>query len=155
MDIKAGNVYVMKDNYYYLDGAGTPLLIEKGHKVRVLKLNTRKTSALVQDLGETVVRDGMWAIPTSYLEVQEEQKEEPKQDNNYDQHYQGNVEPIELMQAQMTQAELIGFLKGNIIKYATRCGKKDDPAKEVAKIKRYADWLLDVLEGRTIDPKRS
>lgn len=74
-------------------------------------------------------------------------------DIKVDQHYQGKVEPIELMQAQMTQAELIGFLKGNIIKYATRCGKKDDPAKEVVKIKRYAGWLLDVLEGRTIDPR--
>ena len=54
----------------------------------------------------------------------------------------------------MTQEELIGFLKGNIIKYTSRCGKKDDPVKEVTKIKRYAGWLLDVLEGRKIDPRK-
>ena len=152
MDIKVDNVYVMKDNYYLSD-ADSSLLIGKGHKVRVLKLYEGKNSALVLDLENDVVTDGMWIIPVSYLEAQEEQKVEPKQDNNYDQHYQGKVEPIELMQAQMTQVELIGFLKGNIIKYATRCGKKDDPAKEVTKIKRYTEWLLDVLEGRTIDPR--
>ena len=42
----------------------------------------------------------------------------------YDDHYQGAVEPIELMQAQMTQEAFMGFLRGNIIKYASRFGKK-------------------------------
>ena len=42
----------------------------------------------------------------------------------YDDHYQGDVEPIELMQAQMTREAFMGFLRGNIIKYASRFGKK-------------------------------
>ena len=52
----------------------------------------------------------------------------------YDDHYQGDVEPIELMQAQMTREAFMGFLRGNIIKYASRFGKKDNEStiKEAA-----------------------
>ena len=65
-------------------------------------------------------------------------------------HYQTSVQPIETMQANMTREELIGFLKGNIIKYVCRCGRKDDVPKETAKIKQYAVWLDDVVNGKEI-----
>lgn len=65
-------------------------------------------------------------------------------------HYQTSVQPIETMQANMTREELIGFLKGNIIKYVCRCGRKDDVPKETAKIKQYAVWLDDVANGKEI-----
>jgi hypothetical protein len=41
------------------------------------------------------------------------------------------VQPWEVMQSVLTQEEFIGFLKGNIIKYAMRQGRKDghDPDK--------------------------
>lgn len=73
---------------------------------------------------------------------------------HHDQHYQGRVQPLELMQAQMTQEEFIGFLRGNIIKYASRLGKKDDRAKEAEKILRYAAWLKEAVSGRTINPRK-
>ena len=66
------------------------------------------------------------------------------------QHYQTKVQPIETMQANMTREELIGFLKGNIIKYVCRCGRKDDVSKETAKIKQYAEWLDIVANGGEI-----
>lgn len=68
-------------------------------------------------------------------------------------HYETAHQPIETMQANMTPEEFVGFLKGNIIKYACRCGRKDDPKKEAAKIKQYADWLVDTLQGKTINPR--
>ena len=34
----------------------------------------------------------------------------------YDEHYKGAVQPIELMRAQMSKEEFMGFLRGNIIK---------------------------------------
>lgn len=68
-------------------------------------------------------------------------------------HYVSDHQPIETMQANMTNEEFIGFLKGNIIKYACRCGKKDEPLKEAEKIKQYAEWLCIVLSGGTIDPR--
>ena len=72
----------------------------------------------------------------------------------YDDHYQGDVEPIELMQAQMTQEAFMGFLRGNIIKYASRFGKKDDEShvKEATKIRVYAEWLEVAAMGNVVNP---
>lgn len=71
----------------------------------------------------------------------------------YDEHYAGAIQPIELMQLIMTPEEFKGFLKGNIIKYTMRCGKKDDPEKEFVKIRRYKQWLDLAEQGITIDPR--
>ena len=72
----------------------------------------------------------------------------------YDDHYQGAVEPIELMQAQMTQEAFMGFLRGNIIKYASRFGKKDNEStiKEATKIRVYATWLETTAKGDVVNP---
>ena len=80
-------------------------------------------------------------------------EDEPIEDEHFDTHYAGTIQPTEFMQAQMTHEELVGFLKGNIIKYVARCGKKDDPVKEAAKIKRYAEWLEKALRGDKINPR--
>ena len=68
-------------------------------------------------------------------------------------HYQvGRIQPIELMQDVMTPEQLKGFLRGNIIKYALRLGYKDDELEEAEKIKAYASMLVDLLNGKTINP---
>lgn len=78
----------------------------------------------------------------------------------YDEHYASMVglEPIELMQLVLSPAEFIGFLKGNIIKYSMRAGKKQGEAaeKDITKAKRYAQWLRKVNPFDTqflINPK--
>ena len=60
-------------------------------------------------------------------------------------HYKGAVEPIELMEAQMSNEAYMGFLRGNIIKYASRFGKKDEEIKEVTKIVFYAEKLREAV----------
>lgn len=72
----------------------------------------------------------------------------------YADHYQGEIQPIEFMQSQLNQEKFVGGLLFNIIKYASRLGKKDDPLKEARKILRYSQWLVDVYEGKTIDPRQ-
>ncbi len=69
-------------------------------------------------------------------------------------HYQTRIQPIETMQANMSPEEFQGFCKGNIIKYACRCGKKDAPLKEAEKILQYAKWLVCSLKGEIINPHR-
>lgn len=72
----------------------------------------------------------------------------------YDSHYDSTkIQPIEFMQSIFTPQEFEGFLKGNIIKYIQRLGKKDEPLKESAKILRYAQWLHDFYSGKTINPR--
>ena len=82
-----------------------------------------------------------------------DQEANHKEAQKKEHHYDGAVQPIELMQAQMTPEEFIGFLKGNIIKYVSRLGKKDAPEKEVRKIIQYTHWLLKAVKGQTIDPR--
>jgi len=75
---------------------------------------------------------------------------------HYDEHYAGEpIQPIELMQDLLTHSEFIGFLKGNMLKYSMRAGRKQgEPAeKDAAKYKRYAEWLATALEGGRVNPR--
>lgn len=75
----------------------------------------------------------------------------------YDEHYASMVglEPIELMQLVLSLPEFVGFLKGNIIKYTLRAGKKQGEAaeKDVAKAQRYTEWLIKLGYKMPINPK--
>lgn len=76
---------------------------------------------------------------------------------HYDEHYASMVglEPIELMQLVLSLPEFVGFLKGNIIKYTLRAGKKQGEAaeKDAAKAKRYTEWLIKLGYKMPINPK--
>lgn len=61
-------------------------------------------------------------------------------------HYQLTSEqPIEVMQELFTAEQYIGFLHGNIIKYAMRLGHKGDRLKDAEKLEQYTSWLSSVL----------
>lgn len=68
-------------------------------------------------------------------------------------HYHGAVEPIELMQSILTTEEFIGFLKGNMIKYAFRAGRKEGESAEKDRNKylTYAEWLRTFESFGTIE----
>ena len=56
-------------------------------------------------------------------------------------HYNSlGVQPIEFMEDTLTYEEFKGFLKGNMIKYAFRAGKKDPMEKDINKYNQYRDW---------------
>jgi hypothetical protein len=59
-------------------------------------------------------------------------------------HYkQMPVEPWEVMEAVLTYEEFIGFLKGNIIKYSMRAGRKegsDDAGKALHYIQKLKEF---------------
>lgn len=70
-------------------------------------------------------------------------------------HYQIlEQQPIEIMQRLMTNEEFLGFCHGNVIKYALRCGHKDDAVKEMEKVRQYADWYVSAARGEKIDPMK-
>lgn len=72
-----------------------------------------------------------------------------------EEHYSGRIQPLEFMQASMTKEEFIGFLKGNVIKYVSRAGKKKgvDIRDDIAKAKRYLSWLEKAVNGDIINPR--
>lgn len=164
---------------YYMGKAetnsrGDVTLLKKGAIVRLEVWG--KNRVVVQDLSDDKSGDGFWYTNPEYLvpidkpegsAAREEVEAEVAEKNKCvapvvpledmvvvkNKHYVSEHQPIETMQSNITHDEMIGFLKGNIIKYACRCGKKDEPLKEAEKIKQYAEWLCVVLSGGTIDPR--
>lgn len=57
------------------------------------------------------------------------------------------IQPLMLMEAVMTREEFLGFLKGNMIKYAMRAGKKDAVAKDVTKYNQYKEFYLTLVHN--------
>lgn len=91
--------------------------------------------------------------PQTAREVVEKTVEQRLQEEHFDEHYHDKVQPLEIMQEIMTPEEFRGFLFGNIIKYSCRCGKKDEPQKEFAKLRRYREWYDKTTIGEHIDPR--
>ena len=54
------------------------------------------------------------------------------------------IQPWEVMESVLSKEEFRGFLRGNIIKYAMRAGKKDGALKDAEKARHYAQKLLEV-----------
>ena len=50
-------------------------------------------------------------------------------------------------QGLISKEELIGFCKGNIIKYTVRCGKKGNSLKDIDKAIDYLNHLKKVMSG--------
>lgn len=64
---------------------------------------------------------------------------------NIPEHYSGQTDVIEFTRQQFTKDEWIASMKFNIIKYATRLGRKDALDKELDKIIDYAQRLKEGL----------
>ena len=63
-------------------------------------------------------------------------------------HYKDmGVQPWDVMESVLTREEFIGFLKGNVIKYAMRQGRKID-SDDANKCRHYKAKLNEVLGSR-------
>lgn len=61
------------------------------------------------------------------------------------QHYKEmGVQPWDVMESVLTHEEFVGFLKGNVVKYSMRQGKKD--SDDAGKAKHYMLKLKEVME---------
>lgn len=76
---------------------------------------------------------------------------EPKKDMvNCPAHYAGNgMETIVALKGTMSDEEFRGFLKGNVMKYIARAGKKDDVDQELNKVLWYGMALF-LTNGGTV-----
>lgn len=60
-----------------------------------------------------------------------------------------DMEAIDIIKTILTYDEYIGFLKGNILKYQLRLGKKDNTEKEIIKIQDYKRELEVLLKDES------
>ena len=65
-------------------------------------------------------------------------------DKTYSEHYSGKYQATDMI---IDAGHGKGFCIGNIMKYAKRCGKKDNPQKELQKIIHYAIIAMYVYEN--------
>lgn len=56
------------------------------------------------------------------------------------------IQPWHVMEAVLTHDEFVGFLKGNIIKYSLRAGRKDG-SDDAGKARHYMKKLEEVERG--------
>jgi hypothetical protein len=67
---------------------------------------------------------------------------------NHPPHYTvGGIETIDYIKAKLTEEEFCGYLKGSILKYASRAGHKDDSVQDIDKMIWYANRLNKTLRG--------
>lgn len=67
--------------------------------------------------------------------------------DKHDEHYKScGIEPWDIMGANFTRDEFVGFLKGNILKYLMRIGRKGQDLDDCDKIANYAQKLKEVLQ---------
>lgn len=81
--------------------------------------------------------------------------EDVQEDTKHDKHYRDSVvEPILVMQEMFSRDELMGFLKGNVLKYRLRAGHKggaEEMKSDLDKIRVYEKWLEKVKKGERIE----
>jgi hypothetical protein len=58
------------------------------------------------------------------------------------------IQPWELMEEILTHEEFVGFLKGNIIKYSLRAGRKEGSIDDGGKARHYLQKLKEVKDYR-------
>lgn len=73
---------------------------------------------------------------------------------NHPPHYGGKVETIDYLEDKLTHEEFVGYLKGNVLKYMSRLGKKDKPVQDAKKALWHLDRLISFYEedGKNIAP---
>jgi|TARA_R110000803_G_scaffold87355_4_gene154016 hypothetical protein len=65
-------------------------------------------------------------------------------------HYQkGGIETIDFIKAKLTEEELIGYLKGNVIKYLSRANHKNSTDSDYEKALVYMNWLVQEQSSKT------
>ena len=55
----------------------------------------------------------------------------------------GSIGTIEIIKAKLTHKQFIGYLLGNVIKYACRLNWKGCNSRDAEKLAMYAQWLND------------
>lgn len=64
---------------------------------------------------------------------------------NHPSHYKvGGIETIDFIKAKLTPEEYKGYLLGNVLKYASRAGHKDNATQDAGKLAWYANKLAEV-----------
>ena len=103
-----------------------------------------KSTTMPIYIGGVPYKDG---IPTLQEEIYKNICASEPDMVNHPPHYGGKVETIDYLEDKLTHEEFVGYLKGNVLKYMSRLGKKDKPVQDAKKAKWYLDRLISTYEA--------
>ena len=67
---------------------------------------------------------------------------------NHPPHYKvGGIETIDFIKAKLDKDEYIGYLRGNVLKYASRLGAKSNASEDAGKMAWYSTELAKAMKG--------
>jgi hypothetical protein len=66
------------------------------------------------------------------------------------QHYKKSIETIDAIRSWLGDVAFIQYCRGQVIRYASRLGDKDESVKEARKLEVYARWMRETLEGKVL-----
>jgi len=67
---------------------------------------------------------------------------------NHPPHYKvGGIETISFIKAKLSKDEYIGYLRGNVLKYASRLGAKSNASEDAGKMAWYSNELAKAMKG--------
>lgn len=64
--------------------------------------------------------------------------------NSPDHYTDGGIETIDFIRAKLSPEEFAGYLRGNILKYMSRAGKKTTASEDYKKALVYLQWLSEL-----------
>lgn len=103
---------------------------------RFMDVESFKTAKYVRKFKEVQTP----AVPTTAA------KDAVNHPSHYDLFADGSLETVDAIQKLLTPEEYAGYLKGNILKYRLRAGNKDDTLQDIAKAKKYNEFLADHIK---------
>jgi hypothetical protein len=102
-------------------------------------------SIIEQQLNGTSAQDIANAVKAKRIVLK---KAKPVNDPINPDHYKvGGIETIDYIKAKLTPEEYRGYLKGSVLKYASRLGYKGDAVVDAGKINWYSTELTNTLKG--------
>lgn len=140
LEVKPALVYAVKykrtNNVSPAAPKAKPVDIDAVHKNRTFSV-TVDMDKVKKDVAQTT-----WSTLTA---VTSDFSAKPDMVNQPPHYTAGGIETIDFLQAKLSREEFIGYLKGNVLKYGSRLGKKGDTDIDAGKLSWYALKLRDVL----------
>jgi hypothetical protein len=88
------------------------------------------------------------AVPCTFYTPEELEAMQIKDAVNPDHYKRGGIEAIDYIQAKLTPEEFAGYCLGNMLKYLSRLGHKDEAAQEMRKAIWYGERWLQARDTR-------
>lgn len=147
MKYKVGDmVRIRKDLHLGIYAVYERMTKYKGLKARIERVN-RDGGFYVIDID-----GGVFCWTDKMLEGVDEETDATDKTIKPDYYEKAAMQPLEVMQAMMTEEQFKGFLLGNCIKYRMRKNYKGQHDSDEYKARQYAYWLGLVKEGEKINP---